>query len=106
MIAAIFLFAIKHTIIYRDDKKGSALKMVPLYVSIMGWAFVTYLMMKGFKHLFKVGFPIAIGVGFVGGIAIFFFVQSIISKYSDRLSNSREDVNRLFTIPLIFAAPF
>jgi PiT family inorganic phosphate transporter len=104
LIAAIFLFAIKHTIIYRDDKKGSALKMVPLYVSIMGWAFVTYLMMKGFKHLFKVGFPIAIGVGFVGGIAIFFFVQSIISKYSDRLSNSREDVNRLFTIPLIFAA--
>ena len=104
VIAALFLFAIKKTIIYKDDKKSAALKMVPLYVSIMGWAFVTYLVMKGLKHIFKVNLPIAIGIGLIGAVAIFILVKGAITKYSSKLDNSRDSVNRLFTIPLIFAA--
>jgi PiT family inorganic phosphate transporter len=78
--------------------------MVPLYVAIMGWAFVTYLVMKGLKHIYKVNLPIALGIGLVGAVVIFVFVKGIISKYSNKLDNSRESVNKLFTIPLIFAA--
>jgi len=104
LIAATFLFAIKKTIIYKDDMKSSALKMVPIYVSIMGWAFISYLMMKGFKHIFKVSLPIALGVGLIGAVGVFFLVKKSIDKYSDRLNNNRESVNRLFTIPLIFSA--
>jgi PiT family inorganic phosphate transporter len=104
IIAAFFLFAIKKSIIYKDNMKEAAMKMVPLFVSIMGWAFVTYLIMKGFKHIHKFSLPVAILIGLVGGGIVFVLVKSIIKKYASTLDNSRESVNRLFTIPLIFAA--
>ncbi len=104
LIAAGFLMAIKKTIVYKDDMKQAAIKMVPFYVSIMGWAFVSYLMMKGFKHIFKVGLPVALIIGLIGGVGVFFLVKKAVEKYTDKLDNSRESVNRLFTIPLIFAA--
>jgi PiT family inorganic phosphate transporter len=104
LIAAGFLFAIKKSIIYKKDMKAAAIKMVPIFVAIMGWAFVTYLMMKGFKHIYKVGLFSAILIGVLGGVGIFFLVKNIIEKYSSTLDNTRESVNKLFTIPLIFAA--
>ncbi|MBD3843261.1 MAG: inorganic phosphate transporter, partial [Campylobacterales bacterium] len=50
-IAAGFLFAIKKTIIFKEDQVTSAKKYVPFYVAIMAWAFVMYLTLKGFKHI-------------------------------------------------------
>ncbi len=104
LIAAGFLYAIKKTIIYKPDTKAAAMKLVPLYVAIMGWAFVTYLIMKGLKHIVKVGFPLASLIGLAGAVAIFFLVKGTIAKYAHTLENDRKSVNLLFTIPLIFAA--
>ncbi|ADV47307.1 inorganic phosphate transporter [Nitratifractor salsuginis] len=104
LIAAGFLYAIKKTIFYQKDTKAAAMKMVPLYVAVMGWAFITYLIMKGLKHLVKLGFPTAAAIGVLGAIAIFFGVKKAIAKYAHLVSDERESVNRLFTIPLIFAA--
>jgi len=104
LIAAAFLFAIKKTIIYKENIKEAAIKMVPLYVAVMGWAFVTYLILKGIKHIIKLGLPMAVGLGLIGAIIIFFLVKNSIAKYEDLLENDRSSVNRLFTIPLIFAA--
>ncbi len=104
VIAATFLYAIKKSILYKSDVKSSAMKMVPLYVSVMGWAFVTYLIMKGFKHLIKLNFLTATGIGLVGAVLIYIGVKKAISKYAHILDNERTSVNRLFTIPLIFSA--
>jgi len=104
LIAALFLFTIKKTMIYKEDKLSAMKKMVPLYVAVMGWAFVTYLMLKGVKHLVKVDFATAAGIGFVGAVIIFFVVKPMVAKAAASLRNHREDVNKLFTIPLIFAA--
>jgi len=104
VIAALFLYTIKKTMIYKDDKLSAMKKMVPLYVAIMGWAFVTYLMLKGVKHLVKVDFLTAAGIGFAAAAAIFFTVKPMVSRAASKLQNTREDVNKLFTIPLIFAA--
>jgi len=104
LIAAAFLYAIKKTIIYKENTKEAAMKLVPLYVAVMGWAFITYLILKGIKHVVKLGFPTAAGLGFIGAIIIFFLVKATIAKYADSLDNERSSVNRLFTIPLIFAA--
>ena len=104
LIAAAFLFAIKKTIIYKENIKEAAIKMVPLYVAVMGWAFITYLILKGIKHIIKLGLPMAVGLGLIGAIIIFFLVKNSIAKYEDLLENDRSSVNRLFTIPLIFAA--
>ena len=104
LIAAAFLYAIKKTIVFKEEMKESAMKLVPLYVAVMGWAFVTYLILKGIKKVIKLGFPAAAGIGLIGAIIIFILVKMAISKYGHTLNNERESVNRLFTIPLIFAA--
>ncbi|MEJ2501611.1 MAG: inorganic phosphate transporter, partial [Campylobacterales bacterium] len=104
LIAALFLFTIKKTMIYKEDKLSAMKKMVPLYVAVMGWAFVTYLMLKGVKHLVKVDFLTAAGIGLVGAVIIFFVIKPMVAKAAATLGNHREDVNKLFTIPLIFAA--
>ncbi|WP_345969337.1 MULTISPECIES: inorganic phosphate transporter [Sulfurimonas] len=104
VIAALFLFTIKKTMIYKEDKLSAMKKMVPLYVAVMGWAFVTYLMLKGVKHIVKIDFPTALGIGFAAAVAIYFMVKPMVATAAVSLRNHRDDVNKLFTIPLIFAA--
>jgi PiT family inorganic phosphate transporter len=79
-------------------------KMVPIYVALMSWAFATYLMLKGVKKLVKVDFFTAAGIGVVVAVAVYVIVKPMIKRTALKLSNSRSDVNTLFTIPLIFAA--
>ncbi len=104
VIAAGFLFAIKKTIVFKEDMRQAALKLVPLYVSIMGWSFITYLILKGIKKVVKLGFPTAAGIGFIGAVIIFFVIKKSLEKNVHMLNNDRTSVNSLFTIPLIFAA--
>ncbi len=104
IIAAIFLYAIKRLITYRSDMKLAAKTWVPLLVSLMGWAFSTYLILKGIKKLVKFDFTSALGLGFVAAIVIYMITRPLIGRLSEKLNNDKESVNRLFTVPLIFAA--
>ena len=104
VIAALFLYAIKMTILNKSDKKEAAKKMVPLYVAVMGWAFITYLILKGLKHIIKLNFPTAAAIGLLAAIIIYFLVKTAIGKYENKFTNNRQGVNMLFTIPLIFSA--
>ncbi len=104
VIAAAFLFAIKKTIIYKDDMKEAAMKLVPLYVSIMAWAFFTYIIMKGLKHIVKVPFSLSLIIGLIGAGLVFVAVKGALKKYQINIGEERSDVNKLFTIPLIFSA--
>ena len=102
LIAAIFLFCIKMTIIYQDDKVKQAKKWIPLYVSIMWWAFTTYLILKWLKHLIKLDFWIATSIGIIAAWIIFVITKAYLNK-TKKLKNNRESVNLMFTIPLIFS---
>ena len=118
LIAAGFLFAIKKTIVFQDDRIKAAKKWVPVYVAIMSWAFVTYLTLKGLKKVWptivdfvgflpdekKPSFVVAALLGVVVAILVYVIVKRKLSKSSDKLKNSRKSVNTMFTIPLIFAA--
>ncbi len=123
LIAAGFLYAIKQTIIFKDDKILSAKKWVPVYVSIMSWAFITYLTLKGLKKVWpsivnfvnenlfftleatkKPSFLTAAIFGFIIACLVYIFMIIRVKKSVSSLNNSRESVNKLFTIPLIFAA--
>ena len=117
-IAAFFLYIIKTTMIEKTDKIAAAKKIVPILVSIMSAAFVTYITLKGFKHIWKdvtdllsflphtkkPTFPVALGFGLVGGIITFLIVKPRVASKVVGLENNRADLNKLFTIPLIFAA--
>ncbi len=104
MIAAVFLMMIKKTITYRPDMITAARKMVPIFISIMVWAFSTYLLLKGLKKIWKVDFMTAAGLGFVAAAVLYLLISRFIHKASEGKENSKETVNNLFTIPLIFAA--
>jgi PiT family inorganic phosphate transporter len=54
VIAAGFLYLIKHMITYKEDKIAAAKRIVPLLLALMAWTFSTYLIMKGFKKIWKV----------------------------------------------------
>ena len=122
VIAALFLYAIKKTIIFKEDKIKAAKEYVPLYVAIMSWAFVTYLVLKGLKKIWpqivgflnhiplitleitkKPSFLTALIIGAIIGIGIYFALKIKLAKQKS-MQNSKEAVNILFTIPLIFAA--
>ena len=104
VIAASFLYFIKNKIIYKDDMLTNAKKIVPILVSIMAMAFVTYLMLKGVKKIVKVDFVTALMIGTAFAVATYFFVKPLILKAANKLEDTKVSVNSLFTIPLIFAA--
>lgn len=123
VIAAAFLYSIKKSIVFKEDKVKAAKTYVPIFVSIMSLAFVTYLTLKGLKKIWpeivemlnlipfvsiemtkKPSLLTALTLGFVVAIAVYFFVRNRLNSDKKELENSRESVNTLFTIPLIFAA--
>ena len=118
VIAAIFLYIIKSQIVYKEDKLSAAKKIVPILVAIMTAAFVTYLTVKGLKKIWPVivdtlsflpqtkkpSIWIALLFGAIGAVITFTIVKPRVTNKIVGMDNSRESINLLFTIPLIFAA--
>ena len=118
VIAAIFLFSIKKTMVYKEDKISAAKKWVPIFVAIMSWAFVTYLTLKGLKKIWphivdilaflpdekKPSFIIAAIFGLIIAGIVYIIVKKTVALRANEIKNTRESINLLFTVPLIFAA--
>ena len=123
IIAAAFLYSIKKSIVFKDDKVKAAKKYVPIFVALMAWAFITYLTLKGLKKIWpqvveilnmiplvsiemskKPTLMVALILGFVVALIVYTFVKSRVSKNTTTLENNKASVNSLFAIPLIFAA--
>lgn len=104
IIAAILLFFIKYFITYKENKKLAAQKVVPFLIAFMTWAFSLYLIAKGLKKIIKVDGIVALSASIVIAIVVFFVIRPIIAKVLEKLENKKEEINKLFTIPLIFAA--
>lgn len=123
IIAALFLYTLKKSILYKEDRLAAMRKMVPIYVSLMAFAFATYLTLKGLKKIWpsiietanaftpftfemakKPTLFTALSIGLVSAVIVFLIVRPMVAKASRSLQNSVRDANSLFTIPLIFAA--
>ena len=122
VIAAAFLYAIKKSIVFKEDKIKAAKQYVPIFVAVMSWAFVTYLVLKGLKKIWpqvvdilntiplislemtkKPPFLTALIIGALIGLVIYFLLKAKLATQKE-MKNSKDAVNTLFTIPLIFAA--
>lgn len=103
-LAALFLYVIKKTVLYRKDVIPAARTFVPWLVAIMAWAFGTYLMVKGVKKVVKVDFLEATLIGLVAGTVVFFVMRALVGRLASTMENSPTGVNTLFIWPLIFAA--
>ncbi len=123
IIAAAFLFAIKKSIVFKENKISAAKTYVPIFVALMSWAFVTYLTLKGLKKIWpqvvdvlnllplvsieitkKPTLMTALILGLIVAIIVYTMVKSKLSKNTTALENTKASVNTMFTIPLIFAA--
>ncbi|HHO42752.1 MAG TPA: inorganic phosphate transporter [Epsilonproteobacteria bacterium] len=117
VIAAILLYIIKSKILYKNDKIGAAKQVVPWLVAFMIGVFVSYLFLKGFAQVWKnitqvvsflpqtnkPPFGVAALFGLGAGTLTYFFVKPRIEKKVALLGDLRDDLNTLFTIPLIFS---
>ncbi len=100
IIAAAFLYLIKRTITYKGQNMAeSARKMVPILISIMAWAFGTYLVMKGLKKLWKTDIQTALAIGAVIVLVVYFVVRPWVAHASKFISNDKAGVNKLFVGP-------
>ncbi len=104
IVAAGFLYLIKHTITYKQNKAEAARTVVPWVIATMAWTFSTYLLLKGLSKIWKVGFVEASGIGLVVAVVVFLWLRARFKRADKSIANSKEGVNQLFTIPLICAA--
>lgn len=104
VMAAFFLYIVKRTITYQADLMQASRQMVPVLLGVMGLAFAAYLALKGLNQLIKVSFTEALAVGAVVGAATYFYTRLRVRQRSEQLSNDKDGVNKLFGMPLIFAA--
>lgn len=102
-IAALLLYLIKRTITYQSDLKAAARRWVPVLVAFMGGVFGVYMMLKGFSRIMKVDLHTALIVGVVVALLTYALVKALMDRKRE-VENSKAGVNRLFNIPLIFAA--
>ncbi len=104
IIAAAFLYLIKRTIMYQEDRIAAATRMVPILIGVMGWAFGTYLILKGLKKIWKIDFSSALLVGLAVGLMVLLFTMFSVRRAANTMENTKQDVDKLFVVPLIFAA--
>ena len=103
-MAAGFLYLIKRSVTYRSDMTEAASRVVPVLISLMVWAYTTYMLLKGVSQLVKIGFLTALVIGLVTSVVVWWFIRKPIARMAIRQHNSKDGVNRLFTWPLICSA--
>lgn len=104
LIAAGFLFLIKHTITYQGDMRAAARRMVPILTALMTWAFTAYICTKGLKKIVKIDMGTALLIGVGTGFLAWFLIRPLCSRVAAKINNDKPGVNKLFTVPLICSA--
>lgn len=104
LIAAGFLYFIKHTVLFKEDKVEAAKKWVPVMVSIMAAAFAMYMAMKGLKKIWKAEAWMIWSAAAMGFIVTYFISRPIVQKAAKNIENREKSVAKLFNVPLIFSA--
>ncbi len=104
LIAAGLLMVLQKRVFYQPDILAAAGRVVPVMISLMAFAFGSYLALKGLKHLIKLNLWQAMLVGAACASLTYFTIRPRIQARLAALEGHREHVNLLFTIPLICAA--
>ena len=102
-IAALLLYVVKETIIYRNDKIAAARFWVPILIAIMAGTFATYLTLyvsalhgtSGFDNL---------AIGIVTGLLMWLLARPLIARQAQGLENRNGELRKLFRLPLVFSA--
>lgn len=110
IISVLLLISIRKNILKQGERWEAAKVWVPIYIWIMVWAFATYIMLTWFKEILKwtqfaylLRSEIALFVWYVIAVLTFISIRIYYKKQSAYFKNSKNFINKLFNIPLIFA---
>jgi PiT family inorganic phosphate transporter len=104
IVAALFLFLIKSTVIYQDDKITAARRWVPIMIAIMAGSFAAYLVTKGLKRVIDLsGMQITL-VGIACFVLAWYFSRITVIRQSQGMENRNQSLRKLFAMPLILSA--
>lgn len=103
-IAIAFLWFIKETMIYAEDKVAAARRWVPVLLAVMAGSFLTYLMIVLNERFPGIELHHAILAGVAFGFGGYFWLRQAIAKQSEGLENRNQSLKVLFRMPLIFSA--
>jgi len=115
LISVGIFISIRKTILKQKEKWEAAKHWVPIYVSLMIFVFSLYLILKWFKHIltplkeyvetFWFNFTaMATFISFILAVAVYvILILNFKSKKKKFFEDSKEFVNQLFNLPLIFA---
>ncbi|MCA0344452.1 MAG: inorganic phosphate transporter, partial [Proteobacteria bacterium] len=104
VLAASFLFLIKETVIYRDNKIAAARVWVPFYIGVMGGSFATYLCTKGLKRVIDLDNGTLFIVAALATAACWLIAHRLVAWQSKGLENRNQSLRKLFRIPLVISA--
>ena len=104
LIAAGLLYFFAHTVLWRPSPLKAAEKVVPALLALMAWTFTTYLALKGLQNIVEISTTVAMLVGLVAAVVTYVWTKPRIARRAPSLTDDREGVNQLFTMPLIFSA--
>lgn len=103
-IAVGFLWFIKETIIYADDKVAAARRWMPVLLAVMAGAFLAYLLIVLSGRFPRIGLYHAMTAGVAVGVTSFFWLRREIARQSEGLDNRNQSLKVLFRLPLILSA--
>ena len=103
-LAAMFLYFIKRSITYHVDMAAAARRVVPALLGVMAWIFTAFLLIEGLGRMPLVTPTFALSCGLGAGVLTFVLVRARVSDRGRFIANTKQGVNRLFTVPLMFAA--
>jgi PiT family inorganic phosphate transporter len=104
VIAAAFLFLIKETIIYREDKIVAARKWVPILMGVMTGTFSGYISLVGLGQLIAVSAPVATVIALAFGLIAWRLLIPLVAFQAAGLENRNQSLRKLFKLPLVFSA--
>lgn len=104
IIAALCYAAVLRLVVEQQDKLAASRRWVPVLIGIMVSAFTMYLLMKGLKNIVRVELPMVVVIGLLVLVMSSLLLRPVIDRQARKMHNTKNDVRRLFTYPLIFSA--
>jgi PiT family inorganic phosphate transporter len=103
VIAALILFFIKTSIIYRDDKIAAATYWIPILIGVMAGAFTVYLVVQ-LAPKGSVSSAGTLALGAVCAVLAWLAARPVVLWQSRDLENKNSALRKLFRLPLVGAA--
>ena len=104
VIAATLLLVLQRRVYMQNDLLGAAQKIVPLMTALMALAFTAYLVLKGLKQIVKLDLWVALVIGAAVAAVVYVLSRRQVLARVTGMDPTRDNVNLLFTVPLIFGA--